>query len=118
MHSYVEKKDHSSEKKILIIEGKHELGTSSKLMMPTDGTAMFFFSYYYFRLGDLLHYEQDSKVQFVIDGVYAFAYALDKLKSDVCPGYTGGVCPAMAHYDGGQFYKNYLLKVDFQGKIG
>ena len=60
-------------------------------------------------------YEQDSKVQFVIDGVYAFAYALDALKSDVCPG-RKGVCPAMTNIDGGHFYKEYLLKVDFQGK--
>ena len=60
-------------------------------------------------------FEQDSKVQFVIDAVYAFAHALDALKRDVCP-YLKGVCPAMTTYDGGDFYKNYLLKVDFIGK--
>lgn len=70
-------------------------------------------------MGDLVGYEQDSKVQFVIDAVYAFAYALDKLRSDVCPNFKGeGLCPAMAHYDGGQFYKNYLLNVDFIGEGG
>ena len=68
------------------------------------------------RLTDLPSFEQDSKVQFVIDAVYAFAYALDALKKDVCPTYRG-VCPAMTYYDGGDFYKNYLLKVDFIGKI-
>ncbi len=68
-----------------------------------------------FRLSNLPSFEQDSKVQFVIDGVYAFAYALDALKKDVCPTWRG-ICPAMTHYDGGEFYKNYLLKVDFTGK--
>ena len=67
------------------------------------------------RLSKLPSFETDSKVQFVIDGVYAFAYALDALKKDVCPTWQG-ICPAMTHYDGGEFYKNYLLKVDFTGK--
>lgn len=69
-----------------------------------------------YRLSDLPSFEQDSKVQFVIDAVYAFAHALDALKKDVCP-YWKGVCPAMIYYDGGDFYKNYLLKVDFIGKL-
>ena len=30
-------------------------------------------------------YEQDSKVQFVIDAVYAFANALQKMKNKLCP---------------------------------
>ena len=67
------------------------------------------------RLADLNNYEQDSKVQFVIDAVYAFAIALDKLREDACPPSQSGMCPQMAHYDGGQFYQNYLLKVDFTG---
>ena len=71
--------------------------------------------FFYFRLSDLPQFETDSKVQFVIDGVYAFAHALDALKRDVCPQWKG-VCPAMTYYDGGDFYKNYLLKVDFIGK--
>ena len=71
--------------------------------------------YFHFRLSDLPQFETDSKVQFVIDGVYAFAHALDALKRDVCPQWKG-VCPAMTYYDGGDFYKNYLLKVDFIGK--
>ena len=29
-------------------------------------------------------YEQDSKVQFVIDAVYEFVYALQKMKHDLC----------------------------------
>ena len=70
--------------------------------------------YLYYRLSQLANYEQDSKIQFVIDGVYAFAYALDALKADVCPTLKG-VCPAMSSYDGGDFYKRYLLAVDFTG---
>ena len=64
------------------------------------------------------HFEQDSKVQFVIDAVYAFAIALDKLRGDVCldAASQSGMCPQMADYDGGQFYQNYLLKVDFTGQ--
>ena len=72
-------------------------------------------------LADLANYEQDSKVQFVIDAVYAFAIALEKLRADVClPSRQSGsgMCPQMAQYDGGQFYKNYLLKVDFTGQCG
>ena len=48
--------------------------------------------------------------------MYAFAYALDALKSAVCPTWKG-VCPAMSSYDGGEFYKKYLLAVDFKGKL-
>ena len=73
------------------------------------------FFLFIFRLEDLKTFEQDSKVQFVIDAVYSFAHALNALKRDVCP-YWKGVCPAMNYYDGGDFYKNYLLKTDFIGK--
>jgi hypothetical protein len=56
-------------------------------------------------------------VQFVVDAVYAFALALHNLYSDVCKNYRkSGVCPAMTQYDGGDFYKKYLLNVSFTGK--
>ncbi len=75
------------------------------------------YQYHILRFGDLKTYEQDSKVQFVIDAVYAFAHALDALRADVCPvgwrSKDAGLCPAAKAYDGGQFYKKYLLKVDF-----
>lgn len=74
------------------------------------------FYFTFSRLSDLPSYEQDSKIQFVIDAVYAFAYALDDLKADVCPD-RKGVCPAMTQFDGGEFYQKYLLKVDFIGKF-
>jgi len=60
-------------------------------------------------------YEQESKVQFVVDAVYAFALALSKLRHDLC-GREEGLCSSMANYDRGAFYKNYLLNVSFIGE--
>lgn len=60
-------------------------------------------------------YEQESKVQFVVDAVYAFALALSKLRHDLC-GRHEGLCLSMANYDRGAFYKNYLLNVSFTGE--
>ena len=62
-------------------------------------------------------YEQDSKIQFVIDAVYAFAHAISALQRDVCGGgrRRNGPCPALLNYDGGDFYTKYLLNVSFIG---
>ncbi|XP_037087825.1 metabotropic glutamate receptor-like [Pollicipes pollicipes] len=60
---------------------------------------------------------QESKVQFVIDAVYAFAYALQTLQLEVC-GNAYYVCPGMRKYDGGAFYKKYLLSVSFKDLAG
>lgn len=68
-------------------------------------------------------YEQESKTQFVVDAVYAFAYALDKLHKDLCTTKHNyqqtitGICIEMTNYDGYEFYKNYLLNVAFTGKF-
>lgn len=59
-------------------------------------------------------YEQESKVQFVVDAVYAFALALHNLQRDLCKSET--LCHAMIDYDKGAFYKKYLLNVSFTGK--
>ncbi|KYN05154.1 Metabotropic glutamate receptor, partial [Cyphomyrmex costatus] len=64
------------------------------------------------RLSTASGYEQESKVQFVVDAVYAFALALSKLRHDLC-GRDEGMCSSMANYDRGAFYKNYLLNVSF-----
>ncbi|XP_043674071.1 metabotropic glutamate receptor [Vespula pensylvanica] len=69
-----------------------------------------------YRLTPSRGYEQESKVQFVVDAVYAFALALHNLQRDLC-GKTG-VCPAMANYDRGAFYRNYLLNVSFKDSAG
>ncbi|TDG39737.1 hypothetical protein AWZ03_013841 [Drosophila navojoa] len=37
-----------------------------------------------FRLSDKVGYEQESKTQFVVDAVYAFAHALHNLHNDLC----------------------------------
>lgn len=75
-----------------------------------------------------LGYEQDSKIQFVVDAVYAFAHAISALQRDVCgtpgSGRNGagrnrvfGACPQLLNYDGGDFYTKYLLNVSFLGEF-
>ena len=66
------------------------------------------------KLTPQMGYEQDSKTQFVIDAVYAFAHGLAALHKDVCEG-KQGACPALLSYDGGDFYSKYLLNVSFEG---
>lgn len=67
------------------------------------------------RLTSEAGYEQESKVQFVVDAVYAFALALHNLQKDVCVK-SEGLCASMANYDRGAFYRNYLLNVSFTGE--
>ncbi|XP_033364661.1 metabotropic glutamate receptor [Bombus vosnesenskii] len=69
------------------------------------------------RLTSETGYEQESKVQFVVDAVYAFALALHNLQRDVCTK-TSGLCAAMANYDRALFYRNYLLNVSFTDTAG
>ncbi|XP_037942460.1 metabotropic glutamate receptor-like [Teleopsis dalmanni] len=94
-----------------------------------------------YKLSEKYGYEQESKTQFVIDAVYAFAHALHKLHSDLCSSVKNQLndsmrlpkhhqnksvwnrssqtlaCPEMINYDGKDFYDNYLLNVSFIGKI-
>ncbi|XP_015510635.2 metabotropic glutamate receptor [Neodiprion lecontei] len=70
-----------------------------------------------FQLTPAYGYEQESKVQFVVDAVYAFAYALHNLQSDLC-GRNVGLCPAMVNFDRGVFYRSYLLNVSFTDAAG
>uniref|UniRef100_A0A1A9WYC5 G-protein coupled receptors family 3 profile domain-containing protein n=1 Tax=Glossina brevipalpis TaxID=37001 RepID=A0A1A9WYC5_9MUSC len=93
------------------------------------------------RLSEKVGYQQESKIQFVIDAAYAFAYALDNLRKDVCvtaanqndqsaaslfynsSSSSGWLrktissnsfsCHAMEIYDGKDFYNNYLLNISF-----
>ncbi|KAH8323927.1 hypothetical protein KR074_003157, partial [Drosophila pseudoananassae] len=90
------------------------------------------------RLSEKVGYEQESKTQFVVDAVYAFAYALDNLHNDQCNTQSDQTsekgkhqhsesvwypkvsrnsktqpCSDMANYDGKDFYNNYLLNVSF-----
>lgn len=67
------------------------------------------------RLNAASGYEQESKVQFVVDAVYAFALALNNLRRKLC-GRGEGLCSSMANYDRGAFYRNFLLNVSFVGE--
>ncbi|KPP80164.1 hypothetical protein Z043_100201 [Scleropages formosus] len=59
-------------------------------------------------------YEQEGKVQFVIDAVYAMAHALHRMHRDLCFGYPG-LCPRMANIDGKELLA-HIRAVRFNGK--
>ncbi|XP_048196119.1 metabotropic glutamate receptor 8 isoform X2 [Perognathus longimembris pacificus] len=61
-------------------------------------------------------YEQEGKVQFVIDAVYSMAYALHNMHKDLCPGYIG-LCPRMSAIDGKELL-GYIRAVHFNGSAG
>ncbi|XP_013776181.2 metabotropic glutamate receptor-like, partial [Limulus polyphemus] len=65
------------------------------------------------RLDESVGYKQESKVQFVVDAVYAIAYALHRVWEDLCAPYGKGYCVEMREIDGGTFYRDYLLNVSF-----
>lgn len=59
-------------------------------------------------------YEQEGKVQFVIDAVYAMAHALHSMHMDLCPGYMG-VCDKMDPVEG-RMLLQYIRGVNFNGE--
>ncbi|KAF1418778.1 Metabotropic glutamate receptor 8, partial [Spheniscus mendiculus] len=61
-------------------------------------------------------YEQEGKVQFVIDAVYSMAYALHNMHKDLCPGYIG-LCARMSATDGKELL-SYIRAVNFNGNAG
>ncbi|KAJ8015962.1 hypothetical protein DPEC_G00002150 [Dallia pectoralis] len=61
-------------------------------------------------------YEQEGKVQFVIDAVYAMAHALHRMHLDLCPG-AKGVCDKMDPVEG-RMLLNYIRSVNFNGSAG
>uniref|UniRef100_A0A4W5JWG1 Glutamate receptor, metabotropic 6a n=1 Tax=Hucho hucho TaxID=62062 RepID=A0A4W5JWG1_9TELE len=60
-------------------------------------------------------YEQEGKVQFVIDAVYAMAHALHSMHLDLCPG-AMGVCDKMDPVEG-RMLLNYIRSVNFNGGL-
>lgn len=66
------------------------------------------------RIGQDSAYEQEGKVQFVIDAVYAMGHALHAMHRDLCPGRVG-LCPRMDPVDGTQLLK-YIRSVNFSGR--
>ncbi|XP_041490760.1 metabotropic glutamate receptor 4 isoform X2 [Microtus oregoni] len=68
------------------------------------------------RIGQDSAYEQEGKVQFVIDAVYAMGHALHAMHRELCPGRVG-LCPRMDPVDGTQLLK-YIRNVNFSGIAG
>ncbi|KAG5839013.1 hypothetical protein ANANG_G00229840 [Anguilla anguilla] len=68
------------------------------------------------RIGIDSQYEQEGKVQFVIDAVYSVAHALHSMHRDLCPEHSG-VCPEM-DLAGGKKLLKYIRSVSFNGSAG
>ncbi|KAJ8377486.1 hypothetical protein AAFF_G00259540 [Aldrovandia affinis] len=68
------------------------------------------------RIGVDSKYEQEGKVQFVIDAVYAVAHALHNMHRDLCPE-RSAVCPEM-EMAGGKKLLKYIRTVSFNGSAG
>ncbi|XP_014830870.1 PREDICTED: metabotropic glutamate receptor 7-like, partial [Poecilia mexicana] len=68
------------------------------------------------RIGVDSKYEQEGKVQFVIDAVYAMAHALHNMQRDLCPD-VSGICPEM-ELAGGKKLLKYIRSVSFNGSAG
>ncbi|XP_010722685.1 metabotropic glutamate receptor 4-like [Meleagris gallopavo] len=68
------------------------------------------------RIGQDSSYEQEGKVQFVIDAVYAMGHALHNMHKNLCPGKVG-LCPKMDPVDGVELLK-YIRNVNFSGIAG
>ncbi|KAM9785579.1 glutamate receptor, metabotropic 6a [Neosynchiropus ocellatus] len=68
------------------------------------------------RIGLDSTYEQEGKVQFVIDAVYAVAHALHNMHLDLCPG-SSGVCSSMDPVEG-RLLLAYIRAVHFNGSAG
>ncbi|XP_077121042.1 metabotropic glutamate receptor 8 isoform X2 [Ranitomeya variabilis] len=68
------------------------------------------------RIGRNSSYEQEGKVQFVIDAVYSMAHALHSMHRDFCPGYLG-LCSRMKPVDGKDLL-SYIRAVNFNGSAG
>ncbi|KAK2851547.1 hypothetical protein Q5P01_007823 [Channa striata] len=68
------------------------------------------------RIGIDSKYEQEGKVQFVIDAVYAMAHALHNMQKDLCPDHPG-VCPQMETAEGKTLLK-YIRNTSFNGSAG
>ncbi|KAL7832930.1 hypothetical protein SRHO_G00299480 [Serrasalmus rhombeus] len=68
------------------------------------------------RIGKESAYEQEGKVMFVINAVYAMAHALHNMHKDLCPGKVG-LCSKMDPVDGTLLLK-YIRKVNITVTAG
>uniref|UniRef100_A0A8C4WV94 Receptor ligand binding region domain-containing protein n=1 Tax=Eptatretus burgeri TaxID=7764 RepID=A0A8C4WV94_EPTBU len=64
-------------------------------------------------LGRDSEYEQEGKVQFVMDAVYAIAHALHRMHKDLCPNETN-LCDRMKPINGSMLL-HYIRSVNFTG---
>lgn len=60
-------------------------------------------------------FEQEGKVQFVMDAVYAMAHALHRMHRDLCSG-SPGLCSRMSNIDGKELL-GYIRNVSFNGEF-
>lgn len=58
-------------------------------------------------------YEVEGQLQFVSDAVLAFAYAIEEMQRELCPGLRG-VCPEMLAADG-SILLGHLKTIQFKG---
>ena len=66
------------------------------------------------RIGKDSNYEQEGKVQFVIDAVYSMAHALHNMHQELCPGKVG-LCAKMDPINGTHLLK-HIRRLNFAGK--
>ncbi|XP_061641210.1 metabotropic glutamate receptor 4-like isoform X4 [Phyllopteryx taeniolatus] len=68
------------------------------------------------RIGKDSNYEQEGKVQFVIDAVYSMAHALHNMHQELCPGKVG-LCAKMDPINGTHLLK-HIRRLNFKGIAG
>lgn len=65
---------------------------------------------------DKRNFEPESKIMFVVNAVYAMAYALHNMQRSLCFN-TSTLCDSMKALDGRRLYRDFILNVSFTGKI-
>nr|XP_061812206.1 metabotropic glutamate receptor 3-like isoform X1 [Nerophis lumbriciformis] len=61
---------------------------------------------------DMSNFEPESKIMFVVNAVYAMAYALHNMQRSLCFN-TSSLCDSMKALDGRRLYRDFILNVSF-----